>query len=547
MEAAHTEVLRSGEAKPLPWYERLTAAVWMRVILLLSGAVFLPAIGYDFVFDDQQQILLNPWLIGWAHIGQFFTHHLWAFSPDSSLTSGNFYRPVFLLWLLLLNHLTGSIPGFFHLATIGLHLIAVYLTYALALRVSGDRATALFAALIFGLHPVHIEAVVWISGGTEPLFAVFFLGSLLCYLRSRDEDANSLSWLAASWLCFALAMFAKETALVLPCVILVHRMASNRTIRHGRIQSTLKLLLPYILLTALYSVCRFRALGGWSGTRISLDRQAMLNLPLRAWWYPMQLVWPFKLSPYYRTPAGSDLPLPGLFALGALFVALLAFGFWRARRYPGWAMTMTLSILALAPVLTTDFIGLHDRYLYLPSFGFSVALAAVICRLRMKSSNATRLLRACLAVAIIVVLGSSVISQERFWDTDISLFTRAVDVNPEPRTISRLAAVYGEQEGDPGVQILLDGVARFPHSVLLQQDAGIYYYSVHKPDEAASHLRSAIAEAGSSPMRGASLCYLGMIDYSKGNLVSAEAELREAVRIAPSQVMCQRTLDTLVH
>jgi tetratricopeptide (TPR) repeat protein len=208
-------------------------------------------------------------------------------------------------------------------------------------------------------------------------------------------------------------------------------------------------------------------------------------------------------------------------------------------------MTLAIGVLALAPVLTTNFIGLHDRYLYLPSFSFSLAVAAVICHLRMKTAGWTRGLRGLLAALIVVALGGSLIGQERVWESDISLFTRAVEVDPEPRTISRLAAVYGDQDHGKGVRILLDGVARFPHSVLLQQEAGIYYYSQKQPDEAAAHLRIAVAEAGNSSIRARSLCYLGMIDSSKGDRLQAEAELREALRLSPAQPECQRALNAL--
>jgi len=548
----HAEPRQERGRESSSWRRRLTAALWLRAILALSGAVFLPAIGYDFVYDDNQQILLNPWLVGWTHIGQFFTRHLWAFSPDSPISTGNFYRPLFLLWLLLLNHLSGGIPGFFHLATIALHVIAVYLCYALALRLSGERATALFAALIFGLHPVHIEAVAWISGGTEPLFTVPFLGSLLCYLRSGDEGGNHRGWMVGSWLCFALALLGKETALVLPGVILVHCLASGAALRASgtsigtrRRVSALRPLMPYVLLAALYCFCRYRALGGWSDTKASLGREAVLTLPLRAWWYLEQLVWPFRLSPYYRTPLASDMPLAAILALAAMLAALCAWGFWKARRNPGWAMTLAIGVLALAPVLTTNFIGLHDRYLYLPSFSFSLAAAAVICHLRMKTAGWTRGLRGWLAALIVVALGASLIGQEPVWESDISLFTRAVEIDPEPRTISRLAAVYGDQDHGKGVRILLDGVARFPHSVLLQQAAGFYYYSQNKPDEAAIHLRIAVAEAGNSSIRARSLCCLGMIDSAKGDRLRAETELREALRLSPAQLECQRALNAL--
>src|SRR5205085_1082795 len=101
-----------------------------------------------------------------------------------------YYRPLFNLYLLVNYQLFHLNPAGWHLLLVLWHLLVTLLVYRLARRLLKDEGGALTAALIFGVHPVHIESVAWISGVTEPMLAVFFLGALLGYLRWRDGAAG---------------------------------------------------------------------------------------------------------------------------------------------------------------------------------------------------------------------------------------------------------------------------------------------------------------------------------------------------------------------
>src|SRR5205085_3684793 len=114
----------------------------------------------------------------------------------------------FMLWLLAQYSLFGLHPFWWHLVALATQAAAAVLVWMLARRLTGDDLTAGVAALIFALHPIHVEVAAWISGVTESLMAVFFIAALLCYLRRRDatEARGKLTaWLAASLALFALA------------------------------------------------------------------------------------------------------------------------------------------------------------------------------------------------------------------------------------------------------------------------------------------------------------------------------------------------------
>src|SRR5882672_10692910 len=193
-------------------------------VLLSNLAVYLPSLRYQFVFDDPDQIVKNAAVHSASSIPRYFTSDV---SPPASADEvGNFYRPVFLLWLLANYSVGGVNPVWWHATSLGMHLLATLLVYLLAFRMTRDDLLAGGSALLFGLHSVHIEGVAWISGVTEPLLAVLFLASFLCFIKSRERPGELKSprrgWLLASLGLYILALLEKETAIILPVLIFAY-------------------------------------------------------------------------------------------------------------------------------------------------------------------------------------------------------------------------------------------------------------------------------------------------------------------------------------
>jgi uncharacterized membrane protein len=182
-----------------------TRAVFPLIVFIFTGLVYAPTLRFRFVYDDLPQILNNPKLRSWGFAGNFLSGHVWDFDPTAA--AGNYYRPLFQYWLLLNYSLFGPEPLWWHVTTVLLHSTATVLVYILAKQILRDLTAAGFAALIFGLHPIHAEAVAWVSGLTEPLLAIFLLSSLICHLRSHGK---------ISVLLYFLALLAKESAVILP-------------------------------------------------------------------------------------------------------------------------------------------------------------------------------------------------------------------------------------------------------------------------------------------------------------------------------------------
>jgi len=534
------------------------------VVLALTFAVYAPTLRYQFVHDDRGQIAENPAVHSWHFVPTYFTSHVWAAVIPEEL--GNYYRPLFLLWLRINDAVFGNHAWGWHLTTILAHLITVFLVYLLALGLKMGGDAALVSALVFGLHPAHIEAVAWISGVTEPLLGALLLASFLSYVQWRRECTHE--WKLISLALFALALGEKETALTLPALLLfydwiygadlpsmvrgpskgadllrnVGSQSSPRSLpsagltpsKLGSIAAewggALLRIWPYFLLVSLYVPARIYALKGFSHAVTPLSReQLVFTWPSLICFWIRHLIWPVGLSTFYNFPAVvhptlKNFIIPGIFDVcvgGALLVG--------ARRNRTAAFAAALLVLPLIPLLdlrvfvADDFA--HDRYLYLPSMGLAILTALV-------------LKKAC--------VGEPQYPRADLKVSATSLISKKVRAGPQWQGIpfSMLAAA-----------LCLAAVLSFgtvTQSFYFRDNLAFYAYnhSMAPLNPAAeSNYATILAESGSygpalekfndvvehNPNYWTAIYNLGLTYYKMGNLPEAEKYFLEAIRINPQK------------
>jgi protein O-mannosyl-transferase len=215
-------------------------------IVVVTFLVFLPTIRYALVYDDFEQIVSNPRLTAWSYLPGYFTTHLWAHSP---LQPANYYRPIFLIWLRLVDVALGPPSAIWHVASILTHLWATIAGLMLIHRMTGDFNRAALAAALFAIHPIHTEAVAWISSAADPLLTMFLVLSVYFY-ADRKGPISFLSLLFAT-----LAMFTKEAGIVAPALILAYEWTQSG------FKKAMAGALPYFLPALLYTAFRMNALG----------------------------------------------------------------------------------------------------------------------------------------------------------------------------------------------------------------------------------------------------------------------------------------------
>jgi tetratricopeptide (TPR) repeat protein len=517
---------------------RTQSALLLAAILAATFAAYSATPGFEWVYDDLPQIVTNPAVQSWEYVPRYFTEHVWA---HIELQQTSYYRPLFLLWLRLNHALFGLQPAGWHLTTVLLHLVVTLLVYFFVLRLlEGRRAEALLAALVFGLHPVHIESVAWVSGVSDPLLTVFFVASLAAWLKGRDAERPSALWRGAALVFYALALLSKEPAVVLPALVFLHAAIFPPPLPPGsslwaRAREPLLAALPFVLVTLPYLLARSIVLGGLAHTGVALAWETVLSTwPSMLWFYAGQLLFPVGLSLYYDLPYVEQ---PGLvnfvLPLAGLSVLLAGLWLWQRRadgtqvRFASW-----LVILPLLPTLTIQYFRLqdfvHDRYLYLPSIGLAVLAALALARLA--AGSARRL--AALAFAAALLLGAATWSQSLHWRNNEALYRRALAVAPNNGNVYRDLGTEMIRQGRP-----LEAIALYekltelrPEDWLSRFVLGHTHYHIGQYAEAERRFREAIH----LHERNASQYYFLALTYmATGRLQEAEKALRRAIEILP--------------
>ncbi len=515
-------------------------------VLALTALVFAATVRFEFVYDDQNQIVRNTLVQSWSSVPGYFRGHQWlTLFPNAS---ANYYRPMNFLWFRLNDALFGLQPGGWHAMAILLHLLATALAFAIARRVTGRPLVAALAALLFGIHPTRHEVVAWVSGTTESLWAVFFLLAFLAYLKSRERD--QIRWIAISCACYGAGLLAKETSIVLPIVIFAHAWLYGTSAATGdpeetgwlRLRSSAVLAAIYGMVALGYLVLRITVLHGFEHpqSHISLGT-LLLTLPSVGFFYVRQWLLPMHVGEFYDLPLWSNFDV--LHVLAPLLALLaLATVLWFARKSLGSREVAFAVVWMIAPLLPVlDFAVLapgqlvHDRYFYLPAFGAALLTALLLAKLATGTTVFGVPQRLLIPTLAIVVLCSYVTADAAsYWIDEYALFHHSYELAPKNVVVRVNYAIAVASRGDYLTAMpLLDSVLyEEPNNWLANYNLGRVFYDMGmlRPAEG----RFAEVERIYPAMPDTYL-QLGLIDIKTNRPDDAVRNLRHAVELQPSE------------
>ncbi|UFS69715.1 glycosyltransferase family 39 protein [Geomonas sp. RF6] len=350
---------------------------------------------------------------------------------------GYYYRPLIALSYFLDARIFGHSPFLMHLENVLIHGANVVLLYLLACRLLGTAVPRLpfLAALVFAVHPVNSEAVSWIAGRTDPLAAVFVLGSALSLCRGAETGRARYTVLSV--LLLLVGVMAKETAILFvpASFVLLFCWRTLHPERCDRFRQQVTVLAGlYLCLCAGAAVVLASRLGGHNSAAklaAGVTGGAMLHgldslvLFLSVWgFYLKKMVFPWPLcfaitsvSPWYAVPGAAALLLLGC-----------------ARKRSPWFLLFCTGAFFLLPailvgVLDMTWTVVAERYLYLPCAFFSIAVVGylheVAQRLRLRPMAAPALWLLFAAAAL------STVQRTTVWHSNLSLFTDTVSKTPD--------------------------------------------------------------------------------------------------------------------
>jgi len=302
----------------------------------------------------------------------------------SAITTGKtamFYRPLGIVSLQIDTKLWGENAFGYHLTNLILHFAAAWGVAVCAGFLINRQWAGLLAGFIFALHPIHPEAVSWISGRFDVLCGTLLIWSLAAFLYSgRAQKKKSIPWVIASIALFALACLAKEMAFAFPFVIAV-----SAFVIHPRDDVKTKALMPRLLRTIPFFIAAailfyVRALviggiGGYSGSQSAHVLNMLYYVFIQPFYW---LFLPLNRS-LFRDAGPVTLWLIGIILVSPLALAALRPA-WRIIAFG--AASITLSALPTAQIGFIDAQMESSRFLYVPSLFFGIMAASLFTDIR---------------------------------------------------------------------------------------------------------------------------------------------------------------------
>jgi tetratricopeptide (TPR) repeat protein len=351
---------------------KLTHLVFIILLVVVSVLIYFKTSKLSYVADDGRLIYENiAFLENWGNLKTTFVSPL----PMKTYESIPFYRPIISLTYFVNFHLSKSLQVH-HLSNIGAHAINVILLYLLIFIIFRNMTLSFLTGLFFAAHPLHVSSVVWITGRTDVIACIFFLLSMILFIKRRDHKKLPRQLLlAGSLLSYILCLFSKETTLALPLILFAWDYLSQKK----PIRKKIIPYIPFVIITILYLWWRVRVIGnlgtGEPYTSSGLFYRFLTVFPIY-FYYFKKLILPLQFNFFPRV-----LPVTSILSL-KFWGSLIFFAFWlglgislRKRAKEIWFGILWI-LITLIPVLNLVplYASVKEWWSYIPSIGFCLIL-----------------------------------------------------------------------------------------------------------------------------------------------------------------------------
>lgn len=361
----------SASDKPFKFYFLLSATV----VCVITLIVFIPAFSLHFVnWDDPYNLLENE------NLKAFSTQWNWQ-SVKAIFTSdviGN-YNPLPIFTFAVEKYFFAPDPLLnpfvFHFTNIMLHLICSVLVFYIFTKLEMSRIAAIIGALLFGIHPMRVESVAWITERKDVLYGLFFLASLASYILFLQKNDSKKKWYVLTLLFSVFAYFAKVQAVTLPLTMVAVDFYLKRKWLQPKIMILEKL--PWWLLSLMFGLINIYFLkqeNSLNSSDVVVHHNFLDKLAIGAYSYAVYIVkwiYPYKMSPLY--PYSPEVPVVAYVCLAVVPILIIVFLVWCFKKQKNellfaWAF-FTFNVMFLLQIVGAGQGFLADRFTYIAYIG----------------------------------------------------------------------------------------------------------------------------------------------------------------------------------
>jgi protein O-mannosyl-transferase len=551
VELSHAE----SEVRPASSFiDRIERRGWKSsyalIPVLLAILTSINTLWNGFASDDLSQVVNNKLIRQLTNVPQTFAGSVWSFATEDVIVAvDSYYRPMFMSLFTVNYAIFADRAWGWHFINVLIHCAVTLLVFVLLKKITGDRWLSLTTAAIFAVHPVHAESVAWVSGITDPLLALFILPAFYYYLRFKEGGGHH--FMGAALLFYFMGLFSKETAVALPLVVVYWELETSDRASGlvRRLARAIALPALFILPTAIYLLCRNAALAGilfGSGPRAPLG-PALATIPLALVEYLRLMSVPVGYSyQHFTVLVDSIWNARFIWPFVASLLLLLGVVLSRSRlvRFTGvWFLAMLSPALFAIRHFDPEYV-VQERYLYVPSIGFCLAMALGLRWLLAAGKHTTRAGAAAFAAGLVLIgtWGVACARQNLVWATTETLFENCVAQDPgsaAARTaLSRILFDSGQvRQAEMQSKMALSLDPTWPGSYLNLS----YFAKVSGDiDKSIGYLEQSTSKVPEGPLTRYSLATiylnLGLLYQQRKEISRAEETLRRSLDLWPRAV-----------
>lgn len=493
--------------------------------LIVTVLSYANIIQNSFVWDDYDFIL------SWQTPKHMSSVPL-LFRGDLPMGHEGVYRPVRSLVYLFTYQVLTDNPIGYHLMGIVIHGVSTMLVYAIAFRVTTSKMSALFSSILFGVHPVHTEAVSYVTTSFDIIGITCALTALVLFMFKRNR-------IAAAGIAF-IGFMTYELTLVLPVIL----SAYHFFIQKGRINRThLGEVAPYWIGVGTYFVLRALTIGYASrGVLLahSIYYSALTMLKV-VWFYSTVLFIPIRLTvtpPLFGSVTNLDIPLGHIQSqsigdiqtlLGIAVLCVAAWVIFSSKGNRVLRFCTLATILCIVPVMSSVYTGtlFAEKYLYFASVFFCIGLGTLFAK---------KVRQVFLIVSLMFFILT--IRQNTYWKNSYTLWSQAVAVSPKSAVAHHNLgyAYYRDEEYDNALNEWNKAVSIFPEYAESYINMGEVYMLKQEYDMA---IKMYTLATETNP-------YLGQGFYELANAYLTVGDLENAQKVVEQSVL-SNPLDAWLH
>ncbi|MEQ8220879.1 MAG: tetratricopeptide repeat protein [Candidatus Eremiobacterota bacterium] len=497
------------------------------IILLITFISFLPVINADITnWDDNHYITGNKMILSLSpeNIKEMFK----IFFDKNVPFQQTLYTPLVHLSYGIEYYFFGFNPSVNHRTNLILHLINTMLVFWLVFMITEDRGKSFLVSLFFGIHPVHVESVAWISERKDVLYSFFYLLSLITYNYYQKEHGKIYYYF--SIFLFSLSILSKPMAMTLPFILLLFDYLKKRRFSKYTIIEKI----PYFIISFICVIITF-IIGSQVTPEEEIKSFSIYNIFIASYGmmlYLYKFLLPLRLSAIYPHLEWNKIPVifwmsPFIILLALAFVIYsgkytekIIFGF----------MFFFISILPVSQIITLHPGIINDRYMYIASIGllylFSEGFFSLYERKKFKNFITV--------ILFLIIISFSFLTRERckVWEDSLSLWNDVLSKYPNAmQAYANRGNIYREKgEYNKALSDFTEAIRLKPYKAEIYATRGSIYTELKEYGKAMDDLNHALKL---KPDLSGAYLNRGNLYRLKGDNNKAISDYNEALKFTP--------------